>query len=445
MSSTASTSSKPSPEAAAMSSSPVRRWLRHPLTWAGVVVGALLGMIMTFAYIGGLVDPQGHLHDAPVGFVNADAGAAMPDPTGAGAGQSIDAGDQVKKKLTATETDKFDWQEFDSKDKAEAKLRDNELWGAIVVPKSFSADLLGVAEAAASGGSADAAKLEILTNDGSGMFQPSVFKELSAGAVTDASSEANKLLLAQLDQLGVEISPDIASVLGQPVVADTQAVVDLPEKAGRGIAPFYLAVMVTLTGFLAASVVSVSTDLLRGIETVEVFGRELSFKVGDAGSWRVWLVKFGLIVVTASLGALLAVWTAHGILGMHMDSPGKAIGVAVLGAVTIACISLVFVTWFGISGEVLGVLFTTIFGVPSALGIYPDQAVPGVFGWIGSWHPLRYIADGMRSTALYGGSGAGLGKALVVIAIWLVAAILIGAGSALLLNKVHKPAPSPAS
>lgn len=400
---------------------PVRRWLRHPLTWAGIAGGALMGMVMTLSYIGGLVNPEGNLHGAPVGFVNADDGT-----------DQIQAGEQIQEKLTATEADMFDWQVFDSQDEVEAELEDNALWGAIVVPESFSADLVQIA---ASSGDASPAELTVLTNEGSGMFQPSVFENLADAAVAEASSEANGLLVAQLDQLGMEISPDNATAIGQPVAADTRAVVELPDKSGRGIAPFYLAVMVTLTGFLSASIVSVVVELLRGTEKLEIAGHELNLAVGDGGTWPVWLAKTLGVVVAAALGAVLVVWTAHGLLGMHLDAPGKAYGWAVLGSLTMGLISLVFLTWFGIAGEVLGVLFTTIFGVPAALGIYPDQAIPGFFGFLASWHPMRYLADGMRSIALYDGTGAGLGKATTVVLVWLGVALVVGAVSAKLLDR----------
>jgi ABC-type polysaccharide/polyol phosphate export permease len=141
----------------------------------------------------------------------------------------------------------------------------------------------------------------------------------------------------------------------------------------------------------------------------------------------------------AALGGLLAVGTAVGILGMEVASAPKAYAVGVLGAVTVGMVALVFLTLFGLAGELLGILFTTIFGVPSALGVYPAPAMPGVFRFIASWHPMRYLTDALRSIAFFGASGAGLGRAVVIISLWLVGALVAGAVSALLLDR-RRPA-----
>lgn len=395
-----------------------RAWLRKPITWLAVLAAALMGGVMTSSYIGGFLDPVGHLHDAPVGFVNADSG---------------DAGSELRQQITATGDGELDWQVLDDQDEAERRLRDNELWGAIVVPEGFTA---AVANIAGSPATASPAELLILTNDGSGLFQPSVFAEVSTAAVTAASSQVSQQLVAVLDQAGTTVAPDAAATLGQPVVAKTETVVALPEKGGRGLAPFYLSVMITLTGFLAASIVSIVVDLLRGAERLELFGRDIDFRTGDdAGPWNLWVIKALGTALGACAGGLVAVGTAVAIFGMDVSSAWKAYALGALGAAAIGMVSLVFLTLFGIAGELLGVLFTTIFGVPAALGVYPAQAVPGAFRFIAAWHPLRYLSDAMRSVAFFDASGAGLGRGVTMVAVWLVGATVVGAVAARLLAR----------
>ena len=65
--------------------------------------------------------------------------------------------------------------------------------------------------------------------------------------------------------------------------------------------------------------------------------------------------------------------TAVGALGWTPPRRLKSYGVGVLGAVTVGLVSVVFLTLFGLAGELVGVLFTTIFAVPSALGVYPGR------------------------------------------------------------------------
>ena len=388
--------------------------LRHPLTWIAVAGAALMGAVMTSSYIGGLVDPVGHLQDAPIGFVNADAG---------------DAGAQLQEQVTASGGGRVDWQVLDSQAAAERKLRDNDLWGAIVVPDGFSA---AIAAIGASPTTAQPAELLLLGNEGAGLFQPAIFTQVSTAATTETSSTVRQQLVAVL-------GADAVPVIGQPVVAKSQAVVALPEKAGRGIAPFYLAVMITLAGFLAASIVGIGVDLLRGSERLELLGRVVDLRIGgvdhEVRPLRLWAVKAVPTAVGAVLAGVLAVGTALVVFGMDVSSAWKAYALGALGAVAVGMISLVFLTLFGIAGELLGVLFTTIFGVPAALGIYPYQALPAAFRFIAAWHPLRYLSDGMRSIAFFDASGAGLGRGVVVVAIWLVGAVVVGAGCAWLLDR----------
>jgi YhgE/Pip-like protein len=400
--------------------------LRSPITWLAVAAAAVMGSIMTFSYIGGFLDPVGHLHDAPIAIVNADKGAQA-------AGTTLDAGKQLEQQLTGSGGGKVDWRKLDTAAEARAQLRDNRLWGAIVIPEDFSSS---IARIGTSLGQAPPAQLDILTNEGSGLFQSSFVEQLTATALAETSDQTNQQLVALLGQANATIAPSAAVTLGRPVVAETKAVVELPAKAGRGIAPFYLAVMVTLTGFLAASIVGIGIDLLRGTERLELFGRDLDLgRITRGGPWSQWTVKAIGTSVGAALGGLLAVGTAVGILGMDVASAPKAYGMGVLGAVAIGLVSLVFLTLFGLAGELLGVLFTTIFGVPSALGVYPAQTVPGVFRFIAAWHPMRYLTDAMRSIAFFDATGAGLGRAVVVITIWLVGALVVGALAARLIDR----------
>jgi YhgE/Pip-like protein len=403
--------------------------MRRPLVWIAVLAAALMGALMTSSYIGGLIDPVGHLDNAPMGFVNADPGVGQ-----------LNVGAEVQQKITSVGDGKIEWKVLKSQAEAEKQIRDNELWGAIVVPEDFSASIAQIATAPAG---AKAAQLDLLANEGSGLFQPAMFTEFSTEATTEISATVQQQIAGLMAQTGAQISPADAAVVGQPVVANRTAVVELPTKAGRGIAPFYLAVMITLTGFLAASIVGIGVDLLRGSERLELFARTLDLRPGGVDTeippMKLWVVKAVPTAIGALLGGLCAVFTALVIFGMDVASAPKLYAVGALGAVTVAMISLVFLTLFGLVGELLGVLFTTIFGVPAALGIYPYQAVPGFFRWVSSWHPMRYLSDSTRSIAFYDASGAGLARGVTIVAIWLVGAVVVGAACAYLLGRRSVP------
>jgi hypothetical protein len=75
----------------------------------------------------------------------------------------------------------------------------------------------------------------------------------------------------------------------------------------------------------------------------------------------------------------------------------------------------------------VAVIFITIFGVPSALGVFPEYAIPGFFRFTASWHPMRYESDGARAIQFFGARGsAGLTISVVVLVAWLIGAVLAG-------------------
>ena len=119
------------------------------------------------------------------------------------------------------------------------------------------------------------------------------------------------------------------------------------------------------------------------------------------------------------------------ILGMQTSSAAKLFFFAWLGIAAVAALTLVFLVAFGIIGELVAVIFITIFGVPSALGVYPQYALPPLFRFISDWHPMRFATDGARSIVFFGGrSAAGLGTAIPVLFAYLVGSIVAGWGLA---------------
>jgi uncharacterized phage infection (PIP) family protein YhgE len=140
-----------------------------------------------------------------------------------------------------------------------------------------------------------------------------------------------------------------------------------------------------------------------------------------------WRAKVVLAMAMAPVAALLETVMAVNVLGMDTSSWVKTFLFAWLGIAAIAAITLVFLTAFGILGELVAVIFITIFGVPSALGVFPSYAVPAFFKFTSSWHPMRYATDGARAIIFYGArGGAGLSAAVAVLAAYLVGAVAVG-------------------
>jgi YhgE/Pip-like protein len=402
--------------------------LRRPLAWGAVLLAGALGVIMTFSYLGGFLDPIHHLRGLRVGIVNEDSPVDV-------AGIHVDAGRRVVHGVQTAGRREVTFIVYPSRAAALQAIHDDHLIGAVDVRPGFSQ---AIANVGTSGGADPQARLHMISNDGAGLFQAQVFAKVLAEVDQQVNETANRQIVDVLSGFKIKVDPAGAAHIARPVRIVTVDEVSVTGKTGRGLAPFYTALMVTLSGFLACSVASLVVDVLRGSNHLEVFGDELEVEVEVRNDrpLEAWATKAILAMCGAVLAALGVTVVGVQVLGMHTSSFWGFFGVAALGASAIALITLVFLTLFGIGGELLGVLFTTIFGVPSALGVYPAEALPPFFRFVSTWHPMHYLTDAFRALIFYDGrADAGLSRAVGVLVAWWVAALVVGFGSALLIDR----------
>ena len=404
--------------------------LRHPLTWAFVVVAALLAFVTTFSYLGGFVDPVGNMHNMPLAIVNEDAGASA-------AGQQLNFGDEVLQAVLAPNPqlgDAVKWSVLPSRSEALDRIGRDRYYAAIVVPRDFSARVVALADPKPD---SRLAQIEILTNPASGSIAGVESQAIASAAVASVSNTTSARLVALLNAGGATVAPGAAPALADPVRAQITIAQPIGPKSARGLAPFYFAVMMTLGGFIGANVVSVGVDFVTGTVHLDVLSARLRRRPLELSRLSVWRTKLGLTLVMSAFAGVLETWMAVGILGM--DAPNAfMLGLfAVLGVAAIATVTVLFITAFGTAGLVLGVLFTTIFGVPSAGGVYPLEMVPPFFRFLAGWLPLRYMTDGTRSLLFFDGRGdAGLTTAIWVLAAYLVGASAAGAATAFAIDRL---------
>lgn len=407
-----------------MSAKPDFAVARHPLTWAFVGVAALLAFVTTFSYLGGFIDPAGNMHSMPLAIVNEDAGASV-------AGQQLNFGDEVLQAILAPNPqlgDAVKWTVLPRRADALSQIGRDRAYAAIVVPVGFSARVVALASPQPD---SRLAQIEILTNPASGSFAGAESQAIASAAVTSVSKTTSGRLVALLNASGATVAPGAAPALADPVRAQITVAQAIGPKSARGLAPFYFAVMMTLAGFIGANVVSVGVDFVSGTIHLDVLSMRRRRTPLALSRLAVWCTKLMLTLVMSLLAGVLETWMAVGILGM--DAPNAlTLGLfAVLGVAATATVTLLFITAFGTAGLILGVLFTTIFGVPSAGGVYPLEMMPPFFRFLAAWLPLRYMTDGARSLLFFDGRGdAGLTAAIWVLGLYLLGAIAAGAATA---------------
>lgn len=215
--------------------------LRQPLSWVFVVVAALTAAVMTFSYLGGFLDPAGNMRGMPLAVVNEDAGATV-------GGQSLNLGAQVVQSLTAPNPrlgDDVTWRILPSRAAALERLDANRDYAAIVVPADYTARVLALSNPPAE--TTTAAAIEILTNPAAGSFAGQEAEVIATRAVAGVASATSAQILTTLTTSGATIAPEAVPLLANPVQPAVTVAEPLGSQSGRGLAPFYLAVMMTLS------------------------------------------------------------------------------------------------------------------------------------------------------------------------------------------------------
>jgi uncharacterized phage infection (PIP) family protein YhgE len=148
-----------------------------------------------------------------------------------------------------------------------------------------------------------------------------------------------------------------------------------------------------LAGIIGATVAGTAVDVSAGRVTLELLGRNLRRPRLEVSPARLWQAKLGATLVIAVGSAWLIAWMTVGLLGMQVANVWALGAFATLAVTMCSMITLTLLIAFGIAGELLAVFFTTIFGGPSAGGVYRPQALPPFFRFLHAWLPLRYVTD----------------------------------------------------
>lgn len=409
--------------------------LRKPLVWGAVLLALAMGLIMTASYLGAFLDPTGNMKNLPIAIASEDTGATI-------AGQPEHLGRDVIAAVTGPNGplgDGVRWSVLATRDEALAALDDNTAYAAIVIPPDYSQRIAALFDpAAVAGGTAGPATIEILTNPAAGAFAGADGQQISLGVVSAVSDETSARIMAALSSAGVQMPATMAGALARPVQASVTVAEPVGDTGGRGLAPFYFVLMLTLGGFVAANVIDLGVRFAAGSYELEFLGRRFRRPRLELSLSGLWGIKLLLVLVAAVGMGLLQTALAAGPFAMTV-SDGRALAVfSILGAAAVGAFTLLLLTVAGEVGALLGVLATTIIGVPSAGGVYPLQMVPDAYRVLGDWLPLRYLADGARSIVFFNGRlEAGLGTAIFALGAYLVASVVLGGVAAAIADRIR--------
>ncbi|MEV0438797.1 YhgE/Pip family protein [Streptomyces spectabilis] len=415
--------------------------LRSPRLWIGTgIIVAVVSTLFALLYVGGNVNPKGNLRDLPVALVNNDRGAGTGD-------KHVNIGDQVVSgiKKAAADNDSIDWQVL-SQAEADKRLGQGKLYGALVVPQDFTATVSGLSAPQAKNPAAPT--LKVLTNQAAGSFGSSMASQATQKAAHGASAQLGKELLGRASEQKAPLAPAAQLMLTDPVTVQVADGHPLDTHSAMGLSAFYYALVLLVSGMLAANVIHSQVDTALGYLHSDFGPFRQRNPLRRTSRVRTLAVNSVLMLGLSVVMGSLVEFATVGVLGMDASHLGLLwlYSVATIAVVGLSALALLAV--FGTPGMLLSTIVFVAMAVPSSGATVPLEALPGFFRALAEFEPLRQLTGGLRSLLYFGAQGdAGLTRAWASMGIALVVSLLFGFGMTRLydrkgLHRVPRPAES---
>ncbi|MER6124122.1 DUF3533 domain-containing protein [Streptomyces sp. NPDC001795] len=403
---------------------PLRVLRAKPLWITNGVIAGVLALLFTVFYVGANIDPADHLHQLPVGLVNADKGTTV-------GGRQVDLGAQITESIKKSTAggDKIEWKVMDEQ-QVQKELGTGRLFGALLVPGDFSASVAALTTPTPTAGAPHRPQLTVLTNQSAGSLGSSLARVATTTAAQAASRQVGKELTARIPQSEQDRLPAAARLLlADPAAVTVQDGHPLGTHSGMGLTAFYYALVLVVCGMLSANVISGQVDHALGYTHNDMGPRRVHRPLIRAGRAQTLAIAGTLMIALSLVMGSLVLAGAVGIMGMDASHLPLlwlysvcAIAVCGIGALTLLAV-------FGTPGMLLVTLVFIAMAVPTAGATTPLQALPGFYRFLAEFEPLRQITGGVRSILYYGAQGdAGLTRGWIMLAVGLTAACLFGFG-----------------
>jgi YhgE/Pip-like protein len=388
--------------------------LRARNVWAApLIVMSVLGILMTAIYLGAIIDPAGNLRGLPVLVVDQDTGAAT-------AKGRVDLGQEVVRALTRTPavSDRLGIT-VTGLPAAEAQMNTGSAYVTVLIPRGFTASVLALARAPDRG---PLPRVDLLANDRAGTLGVS----LAEGVLEPALAAVSRAIGHHLQPVAAPGSAP-AALLAAPVTVTPVVYRPLPSHSGGGLTAFYVALLVTIGGFLGGVIVNSIVDAALGYATSEVGPWWRERLPRPITRWQTLLAKWVVAVPGTLLFTGLLIAIAAGAYGMDAPYWFELWMYCWFAAAVIAIGTLALFAALGTLGQVIGILLFVYLALASSGGTVPIQALPGFYRFAANFEPLRQILGATRAILYFNAAGdAGLDRGLVLTAIGLAFWLVVG-------------------
>ena len=382
----------------------MKRLFKLSSTWFPVWNILILMLIMVGVYIPVFGGANQNLTDVPLIIVNEDKGKA---------------GDAILLNLIETQNGNFfKWDVVKTKEKAFSDLKNNKAYGALLIPADYSKQISQVHDVLISGnGFGKPAKLDILLNEGVGQSASLIASNTLQTVASATSNGISSHFKSELNQKGITLSPMNASLLDRPVQFTTKNVLGLPVNLNKGMTPFVMSIIASITGMLGANMIRGYLMKSNGI---------LRKKGSPLLESQILKSELLLAILLAFCGSVILQLSVFGFFGsVHASSIWYIFLFSLFCCLTMLFIFKTVALLFG--GWGMLVMFPINFmGIFSSGGAIPLSTLPTVHRIFSFILPTRYMVDGMRALLYYQGRmEAGLREALWALSIYFVVTLAI--------------------
>jgi uncharacterized phage infection (PIP) family protein YhgE len=379
------------------------------------VLVALVSFALALVYSGGIGNPLGSTHHLPVGLVNRDSG-----PLGGRLVHAIaDAPDPQQR---------VDWRLL-TPAQAQDAFDSGHIYGAISVPTGFTASLTSIIAPPAAVTSTRPPQVTLLTNPGAGSLASSLATGVEQTALRAASTAVGADLERQLRATGATPSAAQAMLLADPITSASLPGHALAVRTGLGLTAFYIALLVVMSGFLGANIISNGVDSALGYAPSELGPHRQLRATVPISRVQTLLVKMVMSAVLSLVTASVVVLATAVVVRLAMPHLFLLWVFAVCASAVVGVGVQAVIAVFGGLGQVVSMFFFVALAIPSAGATIPLEAVPGFYRFLGQFEPMRQIGGGVRAIIYFDArADAGLQRAWGMLALGLGVALVLGLG-----------------
>ena len=198
----------------------------------------------------------------------------------------------------------------------------------------------------------------------------------------------------------------LSAVAADPVELDVQRANEVP-ATGYALAPYFMT--------LALWVGALAFYLMFPALKQKLLAR-------NRPAWRIALGSYLPGALMAATQSLLVVLMVRFGVGIEPANLAGLAGIVLLTSLTFVAINQALIALMGPVGRFVA-LVLIVFQLASAGATYPIQTTPDLFQTVHSWLPFTYAVEAFRS--LIAGGSIGVGPAVGVLSVWLVAALAV--------------------